>query len=257
MALYDTIGVDYDATRSADPYILSRLLHHLRPCNDALYLDVGCGTGNYTVAMQDAGVSVVGMDISATMLAQARGKGRSIQWLRARAEAIPFKDGTFAGASCIFVHHHMADPLRAFKEVRRALRANARLVLFNGTVEQTRHAWLCEYFPRMMADAAAPFERYEVNRMLEAAGFKIEGLEPYSVTEDLCDWFLMCGKKSPERYLDPRVRAGISCFAASPHQQEMEQGLERLRFDIASGRIAEVIRSYDWDGGDYTFTIAS
>ena len=49
-----TIGVGYDSTRSADPYILSRLLHHLSPTADASYLDVGCGTGNFPIAMKDA-----------------------------------------------------------------------------------------------------------------------------------------------------------------------------------------------------------
>jgi hypothetical protein len=45
-------------------------------------------------------------------------------------------------------------------------------------------------------------------------------------------------------------------FAAARDQTEIEGGVENLRNDIVSGRIAEVQRKYAWDGGDYTFTVA-
>jgi len=54
MALYDRIGVGYDDTRQADPYLRSRLIHHLRPSPSGRYLDIGSGTGNYTFAMHQA-----------------------------------------------------------------------------------------------------------------------------------------------------------------------------------------------------------
>ena len=40
---YDTIGVGYDATRRADPYIAGRLAHHLAIGAESTYLDVACG----------------------------------------------------------------------------------------------------------------------------------------------------------------------------------------------------------------------
>ncbi len=256
MALYDTIGVGYDATRCADPYILSRLLHHLNPAAGATYLDVGCGTGNYTIAMSDAGVRIAGVDFSSAMLAQAHEKQPLLRLHQARAEALPFKSGTFAGATCTFVHHHMDDPIAALVEVRRVLRPGSRLVLLNSTHEQLRHYWLWEYFPKALAQAAAPYERFETRRALAAAGFEVQTLEPYEVTDDLRDWFLVCGKNRPELYLDPQVRAGISTFAGAHDQTEITRGVEHLRRDIASGRIDEVRRKYAWDGGDYMFMVA-
>ena len=256
VALYDRIGVGYDTTRSADPFILSRLLHHLAPVQDRLYLDVGCGTGNYTVAIQAAGVRIAGIDLSHTMLARARQKRPALALYNARAEVLPFKARSFAGATCTFVHHHMDDPVSAFREVHRVLAPGSRLVLFNSTVEQMRHYWLCEYFPNAMAQAAASIERYEARDALVAANFVVTTVEPYVVTDELRDWFLLCGKNRPERYLDPKVRAGISMFAGARDQTEIKRGVEKLRNDIASGRIAEVQRKFAWDGGDYTFTIA-
>jgi ubiquinone/menaquinone biosynthesis C-methylase UbiE len=256
VALYDRIGIGYDTTRQADPYLLSRLIYHLRPRANGRYLDIGSGTGNYTIAMHQAGVSIRGLELSATMLARAKEKAPAIAWHNGRAEAIPFAAGIFDGATCTFVHHHMADPVAAFREVHRVLTPRARFVILNGTVEQMRHYWLNEYFPRMMEKAIAPYERFVTVGVLESAGFRIACEEKYDVTPDLKDFFLCCGKNQPERYLDPRIRSGISCFADAPDQQEVARGVQRIAADIKSGRINDVIGKYAWDGGDYMFTIA-
>jgi ubiquinone/menaquinone biosynthesis C-methylase UbiE len=256
VALYDRIGVGYDTTRQADPYLLSRLIYHLRPREGGRYLDVGSGTGNYTIAMNQAGVPIRGLELSATMLQRAREKAPAMAWSNGRAEAIPFASGSFDGATCTFVHHHMADPLAAFKEVYRVLTPKSRFVILNSTIGQMKHYWLNEYFPRALEKAAAPYGRFVTIDVLKSAGFRIVCEEKYDVTPDLKDFFLCCGKLYPERYLDPRIRSGISTFADAPDQDEIARGVERLADDIESGRINDVIRKYAWDGGEYMFTVA-
>ena len=49
--LYDSIGIEYDTTRRADPYIAGRLAHHLALSKGGTYLDLACGSGNYTNAL--------------------------------------------------------------------------------------------------------------------------------------------------------------------------------------------------------------
>jgi ubiquinone/menaquinone biosynthesis C-methylase UbiE len=199
MALYDIIGIGFDTTRRADPYLCSRLIHYLRPAPTARYLDVGCGTCNYTGALADAGLGMTGLELSSAMLSRAREKRPALPLVRASADAIPFRAGAFAGATCTFVHHHLPDPIAAFAEVRRVLAAGARLVVLNGTAEQLRHYWLCEYFPRTLEEAVRPLDRFVATDALMSAGFEIEATEPYEVREDLRDWFLYCGKHHPER----------------------------------------------------------
>ena len=256
MPLYDRIGVGYDTTRQADPYLLSRLIYHLRPRASGRYLDIGSGTGNYTIAMHQAGVPIRGLELSATMLKRAKEKAPAIAWTNGRAEAIPFASGSFDGATCTFVHHHMADPVGAFREVRRVLKPGARFVILNGTAEQMRHYWLNEYFPRMMEKATAPYLRFVTVDVLESAGFRIACEEKYDVTPDLKDFFLCCGKLQPQRYLDPSIRSGISSFADAPDQDEIARGVQRIADDIESGRIRDVMRKFAYDGGDYMFTVA-
>jgi ubiquinone/menaquinone biosynthesis C-methylase UbiE len=258
MALYDRIGIGYDSTRCADPYLLSRILHHLSPRRDARYLDVGSGTGNYTIAMRQAGVPICGVELSSTMLASASAKSREVKWFNGNVLALPFRDRAFAGATMTFVHHHLGEKaIAGFREIVRVLAPGARFVLLNGTAAQMHHYWLYEYFPKMCAEATASYEHLDTAEALTAAGLRFVAEEKYDVAEDLKDWFMYCGKHRPERYLDPRVRSGISGFANASDQTEIERGVVRLADDIRSGRIAEVMRKYAWDGGDYMFTIAA
>jgi hypothetical protein len=108
----------------------------------------------------------------------------------------------------------------------------------------------------MIEKATAPYERFVTVDVLASAGFRIECEEKYDVSPDLKDLFLYCGKHQPERYLDPRIRSGISSFADAPDQQEVARGVQRIADDLESGRIKDVIRKYAWDGGDYMFTVA-
>ena len=61
-ALYDQIGDGYDTTRRADPAIVRRLAAYLALAPGRRYLDVGCGTGNYTAALAALGGVWHGVD---------------------------------------------------------------------------------------------------------------------------------------------------------------------------------------------------
>ena len=77
--LYDRIGSGYDVTRRPDPIIAGRLGHHLALETDGNYLDIACGTGNYTFTLAAVGGSWTGIELSAKMIAEARGKSSQVQ----------------------------------------------------------------------------------------------------------------------------------------------------------------------------------
>jgi hypothetical protein len=91
---------------------------------------------------------------------------------------------------------------------------------------------------------------------LHRAGFRSVRTEPYKVAADQEDLFFYSAKHRPELYLDARVRAGISTFAALAEPSEVEAGCERLAHDIQSGQIADVLRTHRNEAGDYIFLIA-
>src|SRR5258706_12803923 len=95
---YDAIGVGYNTTRNADPYLLERLFFLLSPEKNGHYLDVGCGTGNYTIALQKKGFHITGVDPSHQMLNEAKSISSEVDWHLGRVEKIPFAYGAFDGA---------------------------------------------------------------------------------------------------------------------------------------------------------------
>ena len=78
---YDEIGTGYNSTRQADPYLTGRLFSLLQPQSDKLYLDIGCGTGNYTCVLADKGLNFIGVEPSEKMLSEAKSKNQKINGL--------------------------------------------------------------------------------------------------------------------------------------------------------------------------------
>jgi ubiquinone/menaquinone biosynthesis C-methylase UbiE len=183
--LYDNIGVGYDTTRLADPYITDCLAHHLAIANNETYLDVACGTGNYTAALASRGGEWHGIDQSRHMIEAARQKTDAVAWYRADATGLPFGDRLFSGALCTCAIHHFDALEPVFKEVYRVL-AQGRLVIFTTTREQMRGYWLNEYFPNAMKKSIEQMPDIdEVQEALTRAGFQIAYTEPYEIQPDL------------------------------------------------------------------------
>jgi SAM-dependent methyltransferase len=261
MTLYDQIGAGYDTTRRADPGVVRRLLDLLAVPAGSRCLDVACGTGNYTTALAEAGLQVIGVDVSRQMLISARAKSSSVRWANGDAAALPYADASFQAAVCTMALHHFRQPERAFREIARVLDGSGdggRLVFFTADRAQMRRYWLVEYFPDAMEQAIRQMPPLEQTlTLLDAAGFTRVIREPWSVTPELQDLFLYAGKYRPELYLDPRVRAGISTFANLADPTEVERGCARLSADLTSGRFADVLRASEHADGDYLFLVAS
>lgn len=256
-ALYNQIGDNYNATRRADPFIAERLFHLLAPQTGKQYLDLGCGTGNYTAALAAKGTDICGIDPSEKMLKEAREKYPRLQWYPGSAEEIPFPPASFSGAVAVLTIHHWEDLLRSFRGINTVLKKGSRFVLFTSSAEQMEGYWLNHYFPQMLRDSIRQMPSLAATEdALHNAGFRIAAKELYDIRDEQTDLFLYAGKNRPELYFEPEVRKGISSFAALANAAEVKQGLERLREDISSGHFAEVRRQYENSGGDYLFIAA-
>ena len=256
-AIYDNIGAGYDYHRRADPGIVDGLSGMLGTPELGRYLDLACGSGNYTIALAGLGYSLTGLDISPRMLSAARAKSRAVGWALGGAGLLPFAEATFHGVVCTLAIHHFADLSAAFGECRRVLCPSAPIALFTGEAGQMRHYWLNAYFPDAMARSIADMpSRGEIESLLDAAGFIDLMFTSYKVTEDLQDRFLYSGKHEPEFYLAADARAAISTFAKHGDEAEIREGVTRFRDDIATGRFEDVRRSYISELGDYLFVRA-
>jgi ubiquinone/menaquinone biosynthesis C-methylase UbiE len=257
-AIYDQIGEGYDTTRKGDPGILSDLITLLDIQKEKTYLDIACGTGNYTAALSELGGKWHAFDQSEKMLCEARTKSENVNWHEFDVGKIDLKQSFFDWAICTLAIHHFPNLLSAFTEISRVLKPNAKWVLLTATPEQMRSYWLCHYFPVMMERSCEQMPSLEVaEEAMSASGLKIDSTKPFFITPELQDFFLYSGKQRPEMYLSPKVRGGISSFPNFCSESELGNGLSKLQRDIESGEIERVREDYRRELGDYLFIVAS
>ena len=91
-------------------------------------LDLGCGTGLSTRPLSSFAGVVVGVDVSEEML-RARAPATGAWYVRAQAERLPFRDGTFDLMSIASAIHWFAS--EAIEEIGRVLRPTAWLVVYD------------------------------------------------------------------------------------------------------------------------------
>jgi ubiquinone/menaquinone biosynthesis C-methylase UbiE len=249
---YNLKGKKYNSTRAADPYIVHLIQAMLKPNNDSTYLDIGCGTGNYSIALSAGGAHFIGVDPSSVMLQEAKKKRSSNEWTLGTAEQIPYRNQMFSGALGFLTIHHWSNLELGFSEIYRTLRPESNFIIFTSTAEQMQNYWLNHYFPEMMNKSTSqmPPEESIINAAV-GAGFTLSSTLQYFVKPDLKDLFLYSGKHNPSMYLDDLVRNNISSFASLSNDIETAQALVKLSEDINSQRFQAIKDSFDQTAGDY------
>lgn len=253
---YDKIGTDYNLTRKADKYLTEQLLYYLEPTKGGKYLDIGCGTGNYTNELQKNGFEFIGIDPSKRMLEKAKLKNKEIDWKIGSAENLGLPENFVNGIIGSLTIHHWADLEIGFSELRKALKPNGRIVIFTSTPKQMKGYWLNHYFPKMLSDSIIQMPTLKkVKTAINNSGIEFLETAKYFIKPDLKDHFLYCGKQNPELYFHEHVRNGISSFSSLANREEVQYGLSELRKDIDNGEINKIIKSYENNFGDYLYVI--
>lgn len=249
---YDHIGQGYNKTRQADPFLTQQMLLLLGPSQEGQYLDIGCGTGNYTLVFKAYGGHWTGIDPSEKMLTIARKRSSKIQWLTGQAEALPLAANSMNGVVGSLTIHHWQNLDQGFRELAKVIVPGGRLVLFTSTAEMMEGYWLRHYFPTMLQESIQQMPTWaRIEQALQGAGFQSIQSIPYFVKSDLKDHFLYVGKDRPSLYLDDRIRKGISSFADLAREQEVARGLQQLKEDIDSGQFYQIRSKFENQLGDY------
>lgn len=90
-------------------------------------LDVGTGPGNAAAKARERGAAVIGIDFSASMLAEARRRHTDIEFKEADAEDLPFGNCEFDAVVSNLAVHHMGRPRQFLAESRRVLRDGGKI----------------------------------------------------------------------------------------------------------------------------------
>lgn len=126
---YDSIAEAY-AARFDGVDLAGERCRFVRGLTTPVVLDAGCGTGRDCRLLEDEGLRVIGIDLSAGMLAAARRRTKATL-LRSDVRAVPFGHGVFGGvwACAVLLHLDSADFLRALREFSRVLTEYGSLFL--------------------------------------------------------------------------------------------------------------------------------
>jgi ubiquinone/menaquinone biosynthesis C-methylase UbiE len=179
------------------------LLKRARAAEGERVIDIGCGCGATTIALaREVGARghVVGLDISAPMLARARQRaqpGMPLEFILADATVHRFEP---AGADLLFSRFGVmffADPVLSFTNVRKGLASGARVV-FACWREPRENPWMMlplqqayKHVPRIAEtgpEDPGPFafaSEQRVQRILREAGFCSIAMEACNLSLDI------------------------------------------------------------------------
>jgi ubiquinone/menaquinone biosynthesis C-methylase UbiE len=107
------------------------LLDMLRPDQGEIILDVGCGTGVFTLDVLSFGPHVIGLDISQPMVMQACHKAKKYPFggIVGDMMSLPFEDDAFDKVVSMTAIEFVKDAQRAVKELFRVTRSGGRIVV--------------------------------------------------------------------------------------------------------------------------------
>jgi ubiquinone/menaquinone biosynthesis C-methylase UbiE len=113
------------------PLVIKKIRNHLGVQNlvDRV-LDIGCGTGQSTVALKETAHSVIGVDISTDMLQLAERKP-GIQYIQSAAEDLGTLESDSFDLLTTSLAFHWFDQNKFFSEANRLLKSKAWLVIYN------------------------------------------------------------------------------------------------------------------------------
>ncbi len=143
--IFDKIAEVYDSSRVLPQDIMAKAMDKLVGIYGpgTKLLEVGIGTGRFSIPLRERGLDVMGIDISSKMLEKCRGKGFHML-LKADACRMPFPDKTFDNAFMTHVLHLVGSWGCLLEEVCRVTRGNLASVVSHWP----RDDWPGEYYGR-------------------------------------------------------------------------------------------------------------
>ena len=149
----------------------SFLLGEVRPVDRAL--DLGCGAGEFTAVLAQAGARALGIDVAEAALERARARHPELDFRRTPADGpLPLEDNAFDLIWSSEVIEHVADTARWLSEVRRVLAPRGRLLLT--TADHGRLGIALgglERFSEPLGDHLHLYTRRSLRTLLEEFGF--------------------------------------------------------------------------------------
>lgn len=136
-------------------------------------LDLGCGTGNYTIEPYKKGFDVIGVDLSQEMLKIAKVKIPNVLFIRADAYNLPFKKEVFDLVLSVTMFEFIHEPEKVLNEIYRVLKPGGEVVI--GTMNGRSLWFIFKRLKSIFVETAYRYARFytpkELETLLTNAGF--------------------------------------------------------------------------------------
>jgi len=215
-----------------DPRRLRRLIEFLGPRPGERVLDVACGPGIVTEALQQAGLLAFGVDLTREMIREAT--SREGRYVRGDVGRLPFQNASFDAVVCRNSFHHFAHPASVMAEVARIVRAGGRVVIedMRAPDDETKRAYH-ETIERLRdISHARTLTRDEIREMAGDAGLVCVDEMPVTLVIDFEEWI---DRACPDPQSREKARAMMEACVATDLcglRVWMEEG--RLKFERQS-----------------------
>jgi len=148
-----------------------------------MVLDIGCGTGLLFPHIAERVKLIVGLDISATLLKEAKKRAKEysdIALIRADADSMPFPNETFDTAFALTLLQNTPNPLQTMNEMKRVTKQNAKIIA---------------------TGLKKAFSQKEFTTLLRKAGLDIKTVRP---DENLKEHIAVCTKSPKKTLKEPK-----------------------------------------------------
>ena len=216
----------YARHRGVEPTVLERLIEGGSVGAGTRVLDVGCGTGDYIIALQETtGCAAWGVDISDEMLAYARKRHTAVAFAFGTADDLDFADASLDFVFSVDVIHHLGSPHAHFAEAHRMLAPGGSICTVTHSHEMlSSGAVLARYFPETIPANRARYPAIaDLVAQMRAIGFDEIDEDEAAYEVEVADAALYAAKANSTLHL-------IS-------DEEFRRGLARLEADLAEGPV--------------------
>ena len=136
-------------------------------------LDLGCGAGEFSAALAEAGAEVIGADLAEAALERARRRHPGVSFVSVPFDGpLPFEDCSFELVWAGEVIEHVADTAQWMSEVRRVLAPGGRLLVTTPSHGRLRLAVFgVEAFSEPLGDHLHLYTRRSLQTLLDEFGF--------------------------------------------------------------------------------------
>jgi ubiquinone/menaquinone biosynthesis C-methylase UbiE len=228
---YDRSAPYYGQHRQAHPEVLRNLLQTSGISRFSKMLEVGCGTGNYVLALRSlVGCECWGIDPSKGMLARAKKRSDDVQLQLGRAENLAFRPDLFSLVFSVDVIHHVEDRRTYFREAHRVLKTGGTVCTVTDSEWIIRNRQpLAVYFPETVEPELHRYPAVsQIQDLMEKAGFS-------HMTEELVEFPYQL--TDIQSYQD-RAFSALHLIA----EDAFERGISRMVRDLRVGPIPCVSR---------------